>query len=154
MGNVLKRYNGTSWETVGGAVLGVNDSYSTSTSQAYSCNYVNSIVESGSNTNGSWVKYIDGTMICYKTISKTVSVTSSWGSIYESGEITLGDFPQEFIAIPVVNITVQNENNIGGMIELVKNITTQSAGKTLLVRGTTTTNANYIFNIVAIGKWK
>lgn len=44
MGNVLKRYNGTSWEAVGGAVLGVNDSYSTSTAQAYSCDFINGTV--------------------------------------------------------------------------------------------------------------
>lgn len=27
------------------------------------------IVESGSNDNGSWVKYADGTMICYRSKS-------------------------------------------------------------------------------------
>ena len=41
----------------------IHDAYSTSTTDTYSCNYINSIVESGSNANGSWIKLADGTMI-------------------------------------------------------------------------------------------
>ena len=39
----------------------------TSDSDIYSCNYVNGIIESGSNDNGNWIKFEDGTMICTRT---------------------------------------------------------------------------------------
>lgn len=39
----------------------------TSDKDTYSCNYINGIIESGSNSNGNWIKFSDGTMICYGT---------------------------------------------------------------------------------------
>ena len=43
------------------------------------------IVESGSNDNGSWIKYSDGTMICTKKITFTnVVIDEAWGAAYSS----------------------------------------------------------------------
>lgn len=76
----------------------IYDAYSTSTTDTYSCNYINSIVESGSNENGSWIKWADGTMICYKRQAfNNVAITTTWGTLYESKKLELGDFPQPFV---------------------------------------------------------
>ena len=47
-------------------------------------NIVSTIIESGSNSNGSYIKFADGTMICYKEIQVTSNITNSWGNLYES----------------------------------------------------------------------
>ena len=39
--------------------------FSNSKQDTYSCDYINHIVESGSNENGGWTKWSDGTMIQY-----------------------------------------------------------------------------------------
>ena len=48
----------------------IHDAYSTSVTDTYSCNYINEkvIEESGNN----YVKYGDGTLICWGTTSRTI----------------------------------------------------------------------------------
>lgn len=59
------------------------------------------IVESGSNANGNWIKWADGTMICYLAQSRTdVAITSAYGSLF-LGAVPW-TFPQVFTATPVV----------------------------------------------------
>lgn len=114
---------------------------------------INSIVESGSNANGNWIKYADGTMICTKTISAITPITSPWGALYESGDVILGQFPQAFISNPRVSVT--NNSSAGALIEAVMDVTTTSAGKCWLCRGTSRdSQLPYVLDIIAIGRWK
>lgn len=55
----------------------VTDMYSQSTTDAYSCNYVNGIIESGSNANGNYVKYADGTAIVWGKESISFNATAT-----------------------------------------------------------------------------
>lgn len=57
----------------------------------------NSIIESGSNANGNYVKYADGTMICYMNISVTdQAINNAYGSnLYQSTRIWT--FPVSFV---------------------------------------------------------
>lgn len=109
------------------------------------------IIKSGSNSNGSWIKFADGTMICTKTISGSVDVTIRWGVLYESIAINLGDFPEEFIEIPKIYIT---SRDIGAIIEGCFYPTTQSYGKTYIALPSTYNSRNYTLDIMAIGRWK
>lgn len=127
------------------------DTYSTSQTDTYSCNYVNGIVETGNNNNGNYIKFIDGTMICYKSVSNSCAMTSGWGSLYE-GSMSLGSWPVSFISTPQVQVT--NNSTIGAMIEgFGSTPTTTSAGSIYLVRPTSATYTVTI-NIFGIGKWK
>ena len=85
----------------------ISNTKTTGTTNTYSCDYINntinSIVESGSNENGNWIKYADGTMICTATkVFKKIDINNSWGSLYETAELTLGNFPQQCISTPTV----------------------------------------------------
>lgn len=117
-------------------------------------NYVDSIIESGSNTNGNWVKYSDGTMICYKTASaQNVAITSSWDSLYE-GSFSLGNWPQTFTDVP--HIQVSNAGATGFIIESFVGgdlPTASSAGSLIVVRPTSATTNCSVY-LTAIGKWK
>lgn len=125
----------------------------TSDEDTYSCNYINGIVESGSNTNGNYIKYIDGTLICTKVVSGTYQCNQSDGSIYKTQDINLGDYAQTFTQLPTISGSVGGTSFcwlglIGGSSQSVS-----SPGIAVLLRPTSSGLSAKI-NIIAIGKWK
>ena len=122
---------------------------------------INGIVESGSNENGNWIKYNDGTMICTSVkLFENVSVTNSWGNLYETPELSLGNFPQSFISTPEgINCIMINNGNSsgkgsGGFVEYIIGTTNTSWGKTAIAKPTSVAKANIGLSLIAIGKWK
>ena len=115
-------------------------------------NYAGVIVESGSNDNGSWIKYSDGTMICYKSTGEiSMSITTPWGSLYE-GNVSLGNFPAEFIETPTIFVTPFGSGMLieqGGIYA-----SKTSWGNITCVRPNSVENVKARFNLMAIGKWK
>lgn len=79
----------------------------------------NTIYDSGTNSNGNWIRYKNGIMICTKKVEAVIPITDSWGSLYESGDVELGDFPQPFIDIPVINVSNASITGAGALIEAV-----------------------------------
>ncbi len=59
------------------------------------------IIEQGSNANGNYVKFADGTMICYFRDSTSVTTTTAAGSFYAGGP-TAYTFPVAFVGNPIV----------------------------------------------------
>ena len=56
------------------------------------------IVDSGTNSNGSWIKYGNGIMICWKNKGfGKINISNRWGTMYDSEKLQLGDFPQPFV---------------------------------------------------------
>ena len=108
--------------------------------------------ESGSNANGNYMKFPDGTMICTKTVTTSVTY-SAWGSWYESSIIDLGDFAETFISTPIVTLSLNNSStaaSVGGA-----NPTTTSAGNTRCFRPNAGTATNSVtIGVIAIGRWK
>lgn len=121
---------------------------------------INSVVENGSNNNGSWIKFADGTMICRFTQIINLAVTNAWGSLY-GGKFSLHDYPQEFIDIPEASITLvaNNDGNYGGWIGNNGGTddirpTKKNIGEFVILRPTTNNNGYYKVQVIAIGKWK
>lgn len=113
----------------------------------------NSIIDSGSNSNGSYIKYYDGTMICWKTISRTTNITNGWGNLYEStSAVSLGNWAETFYAKPTTNVT--KTAGQGSWLELVQNISTTSCGSTYVVSAVNRSNVSVTFDIIGIGRWK
>ena len=115
-------------------------------------NYAGVIVESGSNDNGSWIKYSDGTMICYKSTGEIdMNITNSWGSLYE-GNISVGNLPAEFIETPTIFVTPFGSGMLieQGGIDASKT----SWGNITGVRPSSVENVKARFHLMAIGKWK
>lgn len=114
-------------------------------------------IVSGSNSNGTYMKFPDGTMICTSIRSfSNVSVSSTWGSLYDSSSLDLGDFSQTFIDIPKVFITSHNTENSTSkacFIEWVSNTTKSNWGQTAVARPTSG-SINLTFDLLAIGRWK
>lgn len=131
----------------------INTQNTTSDSETYSCNYINGIVESGSNANGSYIKFLDGTMVCYKSITGSININSSWGAIYDSGEnnLNLGDWAVQFISTPKISIQFTGAN--GQWIEGITNLSNIHAGNIIIASATSKT-ANCYYDVIGIGKWK
>ena len=114
---------------------------------------INSIIESGSNANGDYIKYSDGTMICTKKVSFVgLQFTIAWGNVYETPPVELGDYAQEFVDIPLMFITAATSSAVA---EGVGNTKT-SFGKIVFYRPIRTDYADYRYNfyLMAIGKWR
>ena len=124
---------------------------------------INSVVENGTNNNGSWIKFADGTMICKFTQIINVVVNTAWGSLY-GGKCSVHDYPQEFIDIPETSLTLIANNtadggNYAGFIGTNGGTddirpTTKNIGEFNILRATTSSNAYYKVQVIAIGKWK
>lgn len=112
------------------------------------------IVESGSNANGNWIKYPDGTMICYGDRSFSgVNITSQFGSVYETtSEVNFGTFPQTFYATP--NVFIQQTGGAMATIETLTDGSTTALGKAYLWRPNSRSNTGPQFKFMAIGRWK
>ena len=116
---------------------------------------INSIQAIDSSGTG-YIKYQDGTMICYSSVSGSIAIQSSWGSLYKSSDIDLGSFPQTFISTPRVIISAQTTSIIQYFVGVGESspISTTKAGNVCLIRPTTSGSAQYVIDYIAIGKWK
>jgi hypothetical protein len=128
----------------------VKTTQTTSDTDTYSCTYINGIVESGNNTNGEWIKFVDGTMICYYD-SGTDSITVVSNDITDA-EIV---FPQQFISSPLVSTIMNSDSTsatMGYIQHSAKSVTT--SGFTFRWFSKDSTYRAPYYGYIAIGKWK
>lgn len=113
------------------------------------------VEETGSNSNGSWIKYSDGTMLCYgiKQIGN-VAVNNPFGVLYASNSINLGNFPQTFISAPTCLKTLNSTTGLSLWItnEIQANTTYIGDIKTIAVIQGNPTNVSVSWS--AFGRWK
>ena len=72
------------------------------------------IIERGSNSNGEFVKYADGTMICFRPFI-TSSGADDRGAVFRSDPVQTVSYPASFISSPqvVFGINASNVNAFG-----------------------------------------
>jgi len=61
------------------------------------------VIEAGSNANGSYTKFADGTMICARTDLNAADINNSVGAIYISSADSTWNYPATFISKPTVS---------------------------------------------------
>ncbi|MDR0314349.1 MAG: hypothetical protein LBH71_00160 [Oscillospiraceae bacterium] len=110
------------------------------------------IIESGSNTNGNYVKYANGTMIQWMYVSKTdVAINNAYGSLFIGSYRWF--FPQTFVDEPNVTCSrfLWGTGASWGTVSGQRNISADLRGMDCLSRAAGT---NVLINACAIGKWK
>ena len=112
----------------------------------------NPVVESGTNSNGRWTKWMDGTMICYKHIDfGSVVITTAWGSFYETAsDYSCGNYPQAFVETPCISIMPINTC----FVEKRANTTATSWGSFWACRPAQYESFSLVVDCIAIGRWK
>lgn len=112
---------------------------------------------SGSNANGSWVKFADGTMICRQNINTgSVSISSSWGNLYIYSNTDIHNFPQTFIDVPTISIDTGNITGSIGywLADYGNRVVTNSYWKGWALVRPDSGTVNTTLNVIAIGRWK
>ena len=109
---------------------------------------INGVVESGSNANGSWVKFSDGTMMQWgrKTL-QNVEFAQTGGIYYSQRQVF--PFPQVFIQNPSISISGTTSN-----ICWIGNSTSNTEQFTFNVLHSNETTRTVLIEWQAIGKWK
>ena len=131
------------------------------TDQSPSVNAVNeaiaNIIESGSNDNGSYIKYSDGTMICRNTQTfSSVKISSGWGSMYaSSGDArTFNDYPIAFIEEPECTISIKYTSGDCWLSSRGNAHSTTKPPNWQVIRPNKSTIDTLVLSYIAIGKWK
>lgn len=111
------------------------------------------IIERGSNANGEYVRYADGTQICTRRVTAIGPVSTASGALFVSGAVSPGAFSASFTADPVLSAA---SNNPSGHASWVQQIATQSTtdhGTYVLTRATTIAATDFRLEIIALGRW-
>lgn len=119
--------------------------------------YPNIIVEKIVNTNGTALKYADGTMICYgkKTYSNVVSTTDYWGVTNRTPEDMYCDYPATFISLPTTIVNYRsNQGGCLGLFQAGTPTTTKTGNYGVAVAKSSTSNRDIYLDYIAIGRWK
>ena len=137
------------------------DTYSTSSTDTYSCNYVNSVIESGSNSNGNYIKYADGTMICWHTIEGETHANQTRygdGFFYQQGSYSSTSpenskswaYPVQFVSTPTVNLNVSSSAYTMPSLGSISN----SSAIGSCITPYAVASVTFTWHFIAIGKWK
>ena len=122
----------------------------TGTTNTYSCDYINGIIESGSNEKGNWIKFVDGTMICNCSVTRNIANTNAWNNLF-IGDIQNIPFPQTFIELYTCNVDLYCTRNLWKMSN---NIPTVSGTGSMFSISPESFTEDVRICVIAIGKWK
>ena len=112
-------------------------------------------VTSGSNTNGRWIRFSNGTQICWNSQNHgSLALTLSWGSLYGRAVPSVNNFPVSFTVTPTVIKSITSSSHT--VIEATLNPapTASHPGGFEASRGTAATVSNLTTHYIAIGRWK
>ena len=113
------------------------------------------VIEFGSNANGWYIRFADGTQICAKSgTNATVALTSSAGALFSSADFA-GAWPYPIAfqvgSVPVVSMGYVQSSWYGFPVQTAKpTATLWPSAKGISVASTT---ANIDWSMIAIGRW-
>ncbi len=114
------------------------------------------VIERGSNANGEYVRFADGTQICTKRVTlNNQNTNTAYGSMFASAPLLAGNtiYAAAFIATPVCQITAHVANltvftAVGGVGDVSNTPATVYAVST-----TSVTDRTIYCNVTATGRW-
>ena len=115
-------------------------------------NAINSVVESGSNSNGDYIKFSDGTMICWKRETVTdQAINNAYGSLYQGTRQYT--FPVPFVGNVNAKCTIFQYGTSAswGTVSSFTNSVVTLRGFDAFTRAG---GEKCIIGYMAIGKWK
>lgn len=110
-------------------------------------------ITTGSNANGTWIRFPDGTQICTKIITISMKIETAEGSMYYGTRTSLGDFAMPFTEAPAESLLLTTGPS--AFLDVARDITATSAGSVNLYKSLKMpTVGDYPIHVIAIGKWK
>jgi hypothetical protein len=111
------------------------------------------VIESGSNANGRYTRWADGTQICTKRITGQGPIDIAIGSGFRSGTITIGSWAAGFSERPVRMFSTSEDTNLSCSIEGSGLGSTGTGGFALLTRNVTALSTAFVVDAMAVGRW-
>ena len=116
---------------------------------AFSCVY-------GSNSNGYYFKFSDGTLICTKVVTTTNAFTAAWGVMYETPKLSLGNWAYTFNSMPLAVGNCYGTSGDGtsmGFLQGIAGTSSTAVGHTFVTRPVTSSSTTNKISVVGIGRW-
>ena len=111
------------------------------------------IIERGSNANGSYVRFADGTQICWVEIDDIGAVNIVSGAVRRSASIVWSAYPATFVSRPVVHWATRNASGASWMASDGTAVTQSVPGGSFLMRSASDNTTTYDVVATAIGRW-
>ena len=111
--------------------------------------YVDSQIESGDG----YIKFPDGTMMCFGNFKVTGVTTEAWGNIASQKVLNPVTFPSTFTEIQSVTVTCAKSEGYGFWVHRVV-YNTEKIESIEISRATAVSNVFGNFSYIAMGKWK
>lgn len=109
-------------------------------------------IEKGTNANGTYIKFPDGTMICYGRVSiSSLAIKSPWGASYLSPALSV-TFPATFVEAPPA-IAPNMENTTGDIATWYNVLASKNSFDGYFGSAVSRTFACTL-SWMAIGRWK
>ncbi|PKH12593.1 hypothetical protein BI292_06175 [Pseudomonas sp. 43NM1] len=110
------------------------------------------LFESGSNASGTYIRFADGTQICFKHVAiGGVAMGSPAGAVFYSSGLTVGGYAATFVGIPTTEITIQTSTALCWNTSSPDSTNLQFG--TIYVISPISTSATVTLNCIAIGRW-
>ena len=110
------------------------------------------ILQRGSNANGDFIRYADGTQICMKVVNSRQSITVPDGALFLGPLAAYGDYPAAFISRPAVSLEI---HDAPGVFLVSGTLAPSATQPGYWVAASTQTRAvvDYFVSVTAVGRW-
>lgn len=110
------------------------------------------IVAEGSNANGTYREYMDGRLVCKKTVAfSATAITTAYGGLYRSGSLSLGDWASAFSAEPDAFLSLEYTGTFAGHGGFVAAPSATAAGNTFVFAPSSIASGSFSVNVYAEG---
>ncbi len=113
-----------------------------------------SIIERGSNANGDFARFADGTQICTRTITVNTAIATASGGVFTTSSTASATHAASFVAFPVVSVQMERPAATGfdimAVLESANTTVTTFRFARIASDGTA---RDLTARIIAIGRW-
>jgi hypothetical protein len=111
---------------------------------------------SGSNENGSWVRYPDGTQICwFSTIQQRDLTAFNYPNAHAVASLLfVWNFPMPFIVAPCVQVSGDVDWGPGLESHLVTNVYADHSQQEITIGSAVGVTTGVFSSLLAVGRWK
>lgn len=111
------------------------------------------VIERGSNANGEYVRFADGTQICTKLLTAQGPISTARGSAYISASINLGSVAATFVAAPQRSVHTYSPTSNLSLIFGVTAPSTTTGGFIVLGEFSSSGATDYCIMATFVGRW-